>query len=93
MDMLAIWHRHGDGHHMQGRLEIEDTGVCENATSGRPGTHQGHPAVDCTPRPRPLGPEQALQRPDPTAPAQERPHHGSLVCSAGEARGEAHENA
>ena len=24
MDMLTIWHRHGDCHHMQGRLEIKD---------------------------------------------------------------------
>ena len=92
MNMLTIWHRHGDGHHMQGGLEMEDTGVCENVTSGHPLTHQGHRVVACTSRPRPLGPEQALQRPDPTATAQERPHHVSLVCSAGKARGEAREN-
>ena len=73
MDMLTIWHRHGDGHHMQGRLEMEDTGVCENVTSVRPVTHQGYRTVNCTSRPRPLGPEQALQRRDPTATAQERP--------------------
>ena len=67
--------------------------IGENATSGRPLTHRGHRAVAYTARPCPLGPEQALQRPDPTATAQERPHHGSLVCSAGKARGEARENA
>ena len=64
----------------------------ENATPSRPGTHQKHRAVARTSRQSPLGPEQALQRPDPTATAQERPHHGFLVCSAGKARGEAREN-
>ena len=48
--------------------------IGENATSSRPLTHQGHRAVAYTVRLCPLGPGQALQSPDPTATARERPH-------------------